>query len=104
MWHIFLNPEVMHAEVEMQRRSHAYRTQISCAVRTGSYLINLCEIRNFPQMRDSACMHDRRANEIDQLLLNELLAIENRIEYLPYGQRRGRVLTNQSKALLQLSR
>src|SRR6266704_3234154 len=45
-----------------------------------------------------------RADEIEELFLNELLAILNRIEDFPDGQRGSGVLANQPKTFLQFRR
>src|SRR4030095_11660384 len=100
--HVLLDAEVVHAQIKMQRSCHANGTQISRSVRSGSHLIHLGEIGNFSQVRNAACMDDRGANVIDELFLNELLAVVDCVEHLANRQGRGRVLANQTKAFLQL--
>jgi hypothetical protein len=43
-------------------------------------------------------VHDRRADVVDQLLADQLLAVVNRREHLAHRQRRGRVLADQAEA------
>src|SRR5262249_55109610 len=57
--HVFLNAEVVDAEVKMQRRAHAHGAQVRCAVRTGTHLIKLSQVRDLPEMSDAAGMNDR---------------------------------------------
>src|ERR1700730_2135028 len=49
-------------------------------------------------------MHDRRPDVVNELFLDELMAIVNGIEDFTYGERRSGVLTNKTEALLQLGR
>src|SRR2546430_1709225 len=100
--HVLLNPEVVNAQIEVQRRCHANGTEIGRAVRAGLHLMHLREVRDLPQVRDAAGMNDGCPNVIDELLLNELLTVENRVEHLSDGNRRRRVLADQPEAGLQL--
>src|SRR5207244_11478473 len=63
-------------------------------------------LHSFPTRRSSdlTAMHDRRANVIDQLLANQLLAIKDGVEDFADRKRRYRMLANQAKALLHLCR
>ena len=56
------------------------------------------------QVRDAARVHDRRADVVDQLLADQLLAVVDRREHLADRERRRRVLPDQPEALLQLGR
>src|ERR1700676_1226060 len=49
-------------------------------------------------------MHNRGPNVINELLLDELLAIVNRVENFTHRQRSSSVLPNQTKTFLQLRR
>ena len=100
--HILLDAKIRNAQVEMQRRSHANRTQIGCAVRSRPDLIQLGQAGDFPQMRHSSRVHNGGPNVIDQLLLDKLLAIINGVEYFADGQWRSGVLADKPEALLQL--
>jgi hypothetical protein len=51
----------------------------------GAHLVHFCKARNLPQMGDPACMYHRRTDVVDQLLFNELLTIEDRVENFTYG-------------------
>ncbi len=73
-------------------------------MRSGAHLIQLGKTRDFPQMTDAAGVHDRRADVVDQLLLDELLAVEDRVEDFADRERRRRVLADQPEALLQFRR
>src|SRR5207249_7650811 len=55
------------------------------------------------QLRNSAGMDDCGPDVINQLLLDELLAIEDRVEHFAHRERRGGVATNQAKTFLQRS-
>ena len=65
--HVFLDAEVVDAEVEMQRRRHADRTQVGGAMRSGAHLVQLGEGRDLAQMADAAGAHHRGADVVDQL-------------------------------------
>src|SRR4029077_5568985 len=69
---------------------------------TGANLIQLGEAGDFSQVGNSACVHDGGADVIDELFLDELLAIEDGVENFADGERRGGVAANQAKTLLQL--
>ncbi len=98
--HIFLYAKVVDTQVEMQRRRHADGAQIRGAVRPRADVIDLGEVGDLPQMRDAAGVHYRRSDIIDQLFLDQPLAIVNRIEYLADRERGSSVLPNQSKTFL----
>src|SRR5258708_5166965 len=104
MPHVFLNTEIVNTEVEVQGRRHADRTQVRCAMRPRTNLVHLGQAGNFSQMGNATRVHHRRANVVNQVLLDQLLAIENRIEYLTNRQRSSGVPPDQPKALLQLGR
>src|ERR1700739_131532 len=87
MSHVFLQPEVGYGQVEMQRRRHAYRRQIRRSMATGLDVIEIGELRDSSQVADAARMHDGGANVVDQLLLDQLLAIPNAVEDLPHRKR-----------------
>src|SRR5262249_49145607 len=65
---------------------------------------NLAHICDFSQVSDSAGVNDCGANEIDELLLNQLLTIENGVEHFSNRQWSRRVLTDYAKAVLRLGR
>ena len=96
--HVLLNAEVVHGQIEVQRRRHADRRQIGRAMRAGPHVVQLGEVRDPPQVRDPARVHDRRADVIDELLADQLLAVVDRREHLAHRQRRGRVLADQPEA------
>ena len=75
--HIFLYPKIMDTQIKMQRRSHTHGTHIRSAVAPGPNVIEFRHAGDLPQMRNSASMHNRGPNVINELLLNELLAIVN---------------------------
>ena len=76
--HVLLDAEIVHADVEMQSGAHADGAEIGGAVGAGSNLIDFGEARDFLQMRDAAGVNDCRSNVVDELLFDELLAIEDR--------------------------
>ena len=100
--HVFLNAEIVNAEIEMQSGGHADGAHVSRAVTAGADLVYFGEAGNFSQMGNSAGVYDGGADVIDELLLNELLTIKNRVENFANGERRGSVPANQTKTFLQL--
>ena len=72
--------------------------------RAGSHLIELRQVGDSPQMRDAAGVNDRGADEIDQLLGDQRLAVVDRVEDLADRDRRHRVLADQPEAFLVLRR
>src|SRR5258707_5492257 len=86
----------------MQSGGHAYGAHIGGAVTTGADLVQLGKAGDFSQMGNSCGVHHGGADVIDQLLLNELLAIEDGVEDFTDGERRGGVAANQAKTFLQL--
>ena len=84
----------------MERR-HTSRAQAGGAMRARTHLLHLRKAGNFLQVCDAAGVHNRGANIVDELFLDELMAIVNCIERFTDGQRRCGVLPNQAKAFLQ---
>src|SRR6266511_259416 len=102
--HVFLNAEVVDAEIEMKRGGHADRTQIRRAVCARLDLIHLGKTRNLPQMRDATGVNDRRSNVVDELFFNEPVTVENRVEDLADSDWRRCVLPNDPECLLRFGR
>src|SRR5215475_11792186 len=50
MPHVFLDPEIVHAQVKMKSRRHAHRTEVGCTVRCGSHVVYLCQAGNLSQV------------------------------------------------------
>src|SRR5215831_3183248 len=100
--HVFLYTEVVDAQIKVKRGGHAYRAQVCRAVASGTYLINLSERSNFTQMSDSTGMHHGGPDVVNELLPDQLLAIENRIEDFAHSQRSRGVAAYQPESLLQL--
>ena len=70
----------------------------------GTHMVEFGEARDAAQMRDAAGMHHGRADIVDQLLLDQLLAVPDRIEHFADGQRRRGVLADQAEAGLVFRR
>src|ERR1700730_14257075 len=87
--HVFLNAEIVDAEIEMQSGGHADGTHVGGGVPAGADLVHLGEAGNFSEMGNSAGVHYGGADVIDELLLNELLAIVDGVEDFADGKRRG---------------
>ena len=100
--HIFLNPKIVHAQIKMQRRCDAHRTHIRGPVASRPHVIQFGQACDLSQMGNPARVHHGRPNVINQLFLNELLAIVNRVEHFADRNRRCRVLPDQPKTFLQL--
>ena len=96
--HVFLDAEVRHPGIEMQRRAHAHRRQVGRAVKPGTDLVRVREVRDPAHVRDAAGVHDGRADEVDQLAFDELLAVPDRIEDLTDRERRDGMLRINSNA------
>src|SRR5882724_7542247 len=73
--HVFLDAEIVDAEIEVESGGHADRAHIGGAVTAGADVVEVGEAGDFSQMGNSAGVHDGGADVIDQLFLDELLAI-----------------------------
>src|SRR5262249_34504783 len=82
MAHVFLNSKVGNPHVEVQRCAHRHRRQIGRAVAAGAYLIQAREIGDSAQVSNAACMYDRRAYVVDELVLDQILAVPDGVEDL----------------------
>src|SRR5260370_3293818 len=102
--HEFLNTEIVNAQIKMQRGGHAHGAHIYGAVAPGADLIQSRQACDLPQVRYSTRMHNRRPDVVDELLLNELLAIVDRIENLADRYWRSGVLADEAQTFLQLGR
>src|SRR5882762_11004413 len=78
--HVFLNAEIVDAEIEVESGGHADGAHIGGAVTAGADVIEVSEAGDFSQMGNSAGVDDRDADVIDQLFLDELLAIVDGVE------------------------
>src|SRR5215813_11007134 len=101
--HVFLNAEIIHRCIEVQRRGHGHRRQVGRTVTPGAHVINLGQSRYLLQMRYAAAVNNRHANVIDQLLANEYTCIPDSAENLANRQRRCRVLAHDPVTFLKLS-
>ena len=96
--HVLLDAEVRHPGIEMQRRAHAHRRQVGRAVKAGADLMQCREVGDPAHVRDAAGVHDGRADVVDQLALDQMLAVPDRIEDLTDRERRDRMLRISSNA------
>ena len=102
--HVFLDPEIVDAEIEMQRGRHRDRAEIGGAMRSRPHVVQLGERRDFPQVADPPAVHDGHADVVDQLFLDELLAVVDGVEHFAHRDRRRRVLANRAERRLILRR
>src|SRR5262249_26190938 len=102
--HVLLNSKVVHAQIEVQRGRHANRAKVRSSMRAGKHVKHFREVRNFPQVTDSASVHNSRSDVVDQLFADQRLAVENRVEYFANCERSRGVLTYQPETLLQFCR
>ena len=65
---------------------------------SGPDVIQLSDCRNPAKMRETARMDDARADVVDELLLNETVAIIDAVEHLSHRERRRRVLPDGAKS------
>ena len=97
-------PKFGTAMIEMQRRAHAHRRQVGRAVAAGAHLVELGERGDLAQMRDAAGVDHRGADVVDQLVLDQLLAVPDRVEHLADRDRRHGMLADQPERFLVLGR
>ena len=102
--HILLDPEIGDPGVEVQRAAHGDGRQVGGAVAAGADLVQRGEVGNAAQVRDAARTHDGAADEVDQLVLDQVLGVPDRVEDLAHSQRRRRMLANQLECLLVFGR
>ena len=102
--HPLLDAEVRHPGIEVQRCAHADRRQVGRTVEARAHLVECREVREPAHVRNAAGMHDRRADEVDQVLLDEMLAIPDGVEDLADRQRRHGVMPDQLERVLILGR
>ena len=106
---IFLPMLAVSAYVFVYRAIHAPEAYVGFvviggAMTAGPHLVQLGEAGDLPQVADAPRVNHGGADVVDQLLLNELAAVVNRIEHLADGERCRRVLADQPEALLVLGR
>src|SRR6266700_2347896 len=63
--HICLDAKVVYAQIKMQSRPHAHRTQVRGTVRTGPDLVHFGKIGDPSQMRNPTGVHHRGANVVN---------------------------------------
>ncbi len=88
----------------MHGRAQCHRRQVGGAVAAGAHLPDRGEIGDATQMRHPTRADDRHADIVDQLVLDQVLAVPQRIEDFTDSQRRRRMLTDQLERLLILGR
>src|SRR5205085_3525996 len=98
--HVFLQPEIGHRKIEMQGRGHAHRRQVRRSVAAGLYIVEVGEHRDAAQMTYPARVRDARSDVVDELLLDELLAVPDAVEHFPHGKRGGRVAADETEGRL----
>src|SRR5258708_40101990 len=84
--HVFLYAEVVHAQIEVEGGRHTNRTQVRRAMRAGLYLIQLGQRSDFSEMGDASCVHDCSSNVVNQLLLDEPVAVVDGVENFAGGE------------------
>src|SRR5438034_9919290 len=94
----------MDVEIKVQRCSHANGAEIRGSMRSSSHLIQLGKARDLAQVSNAARMNHGRADEIDELLLDELLAIVNCGENFPHGESRSGMPPTPPHTFLQFRR
>src|SRR5437016_10096231 len=78
MAHVLLNAEVVDAQIKMQGRRHAHRTEVGGPVRAGTHLVEFGQGGDLLEMSDSTGMDNCGADIVDELLLNQSMAIVDR--------------------------
>src|SRR5258708_39459836 len=90
--HVLLNAEIWYRQIEVQCCCHTNRRQVRRSMTTRFDMIKIGKCRHAPQVADTAGVHHRRTNVVDEPLLDELLPIPDAVEHLPNGERRRRGL------------
>src|SRR3546814_10176983 len=78
--HVFLDSEVRHPEIEVERGAHADRRQVGGAVAAGADLKELSQRGDPAQLRDAAGMNHGSPDVVDELILDELAAVVDGVE------------------------
>src|SRR5262249_20277519 len=89
-------------QVQVQRRGHAHGREVGGAVAARAHAVELGQVQDAAQVGDPAGVHDAHADEVDELLGDELLAVPDRVEDLADRQRRGGVLAHEAQVGLEL--
>ncbi|ABA53425.1 hypothetical protein BURPS1710b_A0511 [Burkholderia pseudomallei 1710b] len=100
--HQLLDAEVRRPQSEVHRGRHAHGRQVGRAVKARADLVHRRVIGDAAHVRDAARVHDRRADVVDQLIADQVLAIPDRIEDLADRERRRRVAADQPECVLVL--
>ena len=95
MMHVFLDAEIRHRNVEVQGSTEADRRKVGRAVAAGADLVELGERRDFSELRNPAGMHDRHADIVAELVLQNFAAVVDGVEHLADSDRRHRVLADE---------
>src|SRR5437868_5174731 len=98
--HVLLNTEVGHPCIEVKRGAHGHRREIRRPVATGADLVETGEVCDAAQMRDAAGTDDGATNVVDELILDQILGIPDRVEDLAHRERYHGVLPDQSEGFL----
>src|SRR6185436_8524264 len=67
---------------------------------TGAHLVEARKVSNAAQMRDAAGADDRATNVVDELILDQILGIPDRVEDFAHCKRCHGVLSNQLECFL----
>ena len=102
--HQLLDAEVVDGEVEVQRGRHAHRAEVGGAVAAGAHVMQLAEGGDLAQVGHPARVDHRAADVVDELFLDELLAVPDAVEDLAHREGRGGVRADRPESLLQLGR
>src|SRR5258708_2952189 len=87
-------------DVGVEGGRDAQRGEVGGAVANGPHVVELGEAGDLAQVADAARVDDRRADVVDELLLDEPLAIVDRRKHLADGDGRRRVVSNEPEAFL----
>src|SRR5947208_3078244 len=86
----------------MQGSRHAHGAEVCGPVTAGTHLVEFGQSGDLFEMRDASGMDNRRADVVDELFLNQNVAVVDRVKYLSHGQRSGSVTPDDPEPLLQL--
>src|SRR5215467_4388562 len=104
MAHVFLDAEIVDAEIEMKRGGHADRAHIRGAMAASADVVNLGERSDLAKMGDSPGVYHGDADVVDELLLNEKLTIVDGVEDFAHGDGRCGMAADETETFLHLRR
>ena len=57
MQHVFLNPEIIDRDIQVQRRGHAHRRHVTRSMATGTHVVDRGEVGHLLHGGEAAAVH-----------------------------------------------